>query len=71
MVDTLDTGSLAVLGLVRTGEGETLVGLFNFGGDEHPVSVPEGEFADMLTGEKYIGSATLPPYGFFWLQKQG
>ncbi len=66
-VTTLDTGSLAVLGIRRQAGGEDLVGLFNFGGEAHTVSLPEGAYADLLTGAVHTGSAALEPYGFLWL----
>ena len=72
---TLDTGDNAVLGLSRTGGGQTLVGLFNFGGEAKKVTLPAGSFTDMTTapGKKkkaLNGPVTLPPYSFFWLQKK-
>ena len=70
-VSTLDTGSLAALGLWRQAGGEVLVGLFNFGGESLSVPLPAGDYADLLTGAQYTGSAALAPYGFAWLQKQG
>ena len=70
-VTTLDTASLAVLGIRREAEGETLVGLFNFGGEGHTVPLPDGAWADMLSGAPYTGEAPLAPYAFLWLQKQG
>ena len=69
-VDTLDTGSLAVLGIRREAEGEELIGLFNFGGEGHAVPLPAGGYADLLTGEPHTGEAPLQPYGFILLQKQ-
>ena len=66
-VTTLDTGSLAVLGIRRQAGSEDLVGLFNFGGEAHTVSLPEGAYADLLTGAVHTGSAALEPYGFLWL----
>ena len=66
-VTTLDTGSLAVLGIRRQAGGEDLVGLFNFGGEAHTVSLPEGAYTDLLTGAVHTGSAALEPYGFLWL----
>ena len=70
-VSTLDTGSLAALGLWRQAGDEVLVGLFNFGGEGLSVPLPAGDYADLLTGAQYTGSAALAPYGFAWLQKQG
>ena len=74
-VHTLDTGDVAVLGLARTGGEQTLVGLFNFGGDTKEVALPDGTYCDMTAAGKkkptFSGSVTLPPYGFFWLQQNG
>ena len=74
-VHTLDTGDVAVLGLARTGGEQTLVGLFNFGGDTKEVALPDGTYCDMTAAGKkkptFSGSVTLPPYGFFWLQQKG
>ena len=73
-VVTLDTGDNAVLGLARTGGAQTLVGLFNFGGDTHQVALPQGSFTDMTAAGKkkkaITGSVTLAPYSFYWLQKK-
>ena len=45
-----------------------LVGLFNFGGESLSVPLPAGDYADLLTGAQYTGSAALAPYGFAWLR---
>ena len=74
-VHTLDTGDVTVLGLARTGGEQTLVGLFNFGGDTKEVALPDGTYCDTTAAGKkkptFSGSVTLPPYGFFWLQQKG
>ena len=59
---------MAVLGVRREGGGEVLVGLFNFGGESLSVPLPAGDYADLLTGAQYTGSAALAPYGFLWLR---
>ena len=66
-VTTLNTGSLAVLGIRRQAGGEDLVGLFNFGGEAHSIPLPDGSYTDLLTGSVHTGSAALEPYGFLWL----
>ncbi len=68
-IPMLYSGDLAVLGLARSGGGETLVGLFNIGGEEKQIPLPAGAYSDMLTGAAHTGAAALPPYGFLWLQR--
>ena len=66
-VTTWDTANRQVLALVRRTEEETLVGLFNFSGDVQTIHMDalEGDFTDLITGEK--GPCThrqLSPYQY-------
>ena len=53
-VTTWDTGNRQVLALVRRVEGETLTCLFNFSDQFQTVHMDamEGEFEDLITGER-------------------
>ena len=66
-VTTWDTHNDHVLALVRKTTDETLVGLFNFTGEEQRVwldALP-GEYTDLLTGEPArCDSRTLAPYQY-------
>ena len=68
---TVETGDRAVLGIGRSLEGETLVGLFNFSEEDRMVSLNDtAPYTDLLTGEKCeVHSITIPAQGFFWLKK--
>ena len=65
-VTTWDSHNDHVLALVREWEGERLVCLFNFTGEEQEVWLDEmaGEFEDLLTGERgRCDRRTIAPYG--------
>ena len=64
---TLDTGDNAVLGMTRTQDGETLVGLFNFADGPRQAPLPAGRYLDLLAGGSYAGTAELPACGALWL----
>ena len=68
---TVETGDRAVLGIGRSLEGETLVGLFNFSEEDRTVSLDDtAPYTDLLTGESCsIRSITIPAQGFYWLKK--
>ena len=68
---TVETGDRAVLGIGRSLEGETLVGLFNFSEEDRTVSLNDtAPYTDLLTGESCsIRSITIPAQGFCWLKK--
>lgn len=57
---TWDTHNDHVLALVRRTKEETLVGLFNFTGQEQTVSLDamEGAYTDLVTGEACACSDT-------------
>ena len=66
-VTTWDTANRHVLALVRRTAGETLVCLFNFSGEDQTVYMDavEGEFTDLITGEKGPCSCRqLRPYQY-------
>lgn len=66
-VTTWDTANRQVLALVRRAEGETLACLFNFSGQPQDVHMEamEGEFEDLITGEKGLcSSRQLGPYQY-------
>ena len=70
---TLDTGDNGLLAIGRYFEGQKIIGVFNFTGQEKAVTFPRdpGEFTDMLTGETHtLRDLKLPPCGFYYL-KQG
>ncbi|MDE6281729.1 MAG: Beta-galactosidase C-terminal domain [Oscillospiraceae bacterium] len=49
-----------------------MIGVFNFTGAEKSVTFPydEGEFTELLTGEKYVlENLSVPAYGFYYLQQ--
>ena len=67
------TGDISVLCLVRRGEKETAMGIFNFSRDARRIRVEDSSvpdtFTDMLSGEeKNIRDIALPGFGFFWLR---
>ena len=68
----LDTGSDHLLGIGRYYQGEKLLALFNFDGEEHTVWVPEAEkFTDLQDGKPCAGDAVkVPGRGFRWLLRQ-
>ena len=66
-VTTWDTANRHVLALVRRTAGETLVCLFNFSGEDQTLYMDavEGEFTDLITGEKGPCSCRqLRPYQY-------
>ncbi|MDE6588745.1 MAG: alpha-glucosidase C-terminal domain-containing protein, partial [Oscillospiraceae bacterium] len=73
-VTTWDTHNRRVLALIRAAEGERLVCLFNFAGspESYSLDAMEGEFTDLMTGEKVSCAAgALEPYQYrLCLQKR-
>ena len=67
---TWDAGSDEVLGLGRYWDGELLLGIFHFGNEEVAVNLPEGVFADLLTGEAVTGAVAVGTGDFRWLLKK-
>ena len=66
-VTTWDTANRQVLALVRRAEGETMACLFNFSGENQEIRMDamEGEFEDLITGEKGLcSSRQLRPYQY-------
>lgn len=68
----VETGDRAVLGIRRTLDGETVLGLFNFADADKTVRLSgQADYTDLLTGQAIpAGAFTLPSYGFLWLKKQ-
>ena len=67
---TWDAGSDEILGLGRYWDGELLLGIFHFGNEEVAVNLPEGMFADLLTGEAVTGAVAVGTGDFRWLLKK-
>ena len=70
---TIDTGDRAILGIVRSLNGEQLLGLFNFSNDEKSAHAlhSSGVWQDLLTGEdRVITGMTIPAQGFCWLKRR-
>lgn len=67
---TLETGSDAVLGLVREYGDEKIAGLFHFGKQTITVQLPAyAGYENLLTGERMEGAqAELVPNGFLWIK---
>ncbi|MCI8686962.1 MAG: amylosucrase [Lawsonibacter sp.] len=69
---TLDTGDNGLLAIGRYFEGQKIIGVFNFTGQEKAVTFPHdpGEFTDMLTGETHtLRDLKVPPCGFYYLEQ--
>lgn len=68
--ETLETGSDAVLGLVRKSGDEKIAGLFHFGKQTITVQLPaDAGYENLLTGERMTGTqAELSPNGFLWIK---
>ena len=67
-----ETGDDAVLGIRRTLNGETVLGLFNFAdADKIAYLSEQAVYDDLFTGQTIaLDACALPPYGFRWLKKQ-
>ena len=69
---TLDTGDNGLLAIGRYFEGQKIIGVFNFTGQEKAVTFPHdpGEFTDMLTGKTHtFQDLKVPPCGFYYLEQ--
>ena len=69
---TLDTGDDGVLSIGRYKDGQKVIGIFNFTGEEKTVSLPydTGEFSDMMTDEPHtLQDLQLPAYGFYYMEQ--
>ncbi len=70
---TLDTGDNGLLAIGRYCEGQKIIGVFNFTGEEKSASFPwdPGEFTDLFTGKKYIlEGLQIPPYGCYYMEQK-
>ena len=70
---TLDTGDDGVLAIGRYLEGQKLIGVFNFTGEEKTVtfSWDLGEFTDLLSGKKYVLEGLhIPAYGCYYMEQE-
>lgn len=69
---TADTGDDAILCMIRAKDGEKLIGLFNFAGEDRTAYIHEsGMYRDFETGEVISGeNVSMEPYGFRWLTIQ-
>ncbi len=70
---TLDTGDNGVLAIGRYWDGQKLIGVFNFTGEDKTASFPwdPGEFTDLLSGEKYILEGLhIPAYGCYYMEQE-
>jgi amylosucrase len=64
---TFHTGSDHVLGMARYVDGELLLGIFNFSEWEHTMAPLTRCSRDLVTGQLYRDSLTLPGWGYVWL----
>lgn len=70
---TLDTWDDAILGVGRWLNGEKLIALFNFSGQDKVAWINEddGEYTDLLTGAVMEAKGVqIPAYGIWWLYKK-
>lgn len=68
---TLETYEPGVLCMGRYHDGEKILGIFNFSEQDKTAWINEedGEYIDLLTGEKRMAKGVdVPGYGFYWLQ---
>ena len=64
---TFDTGSDQVLGIVRSHQGQLLIGCFNFGESDYVLKKQSRTVRNLLTGEDYNRPITVPGFDFIWL----
>ena len=69
--ETRDYGDYGLLGIVRTGMTERILGIYNFNWQEKEVAC-EMDGENLLTGEKVGKGETIsiPAYGFVWLKEK-
>ncbi|MCI9594608.1 MAG: amylosucrase [Lachnospiraceae bacterium] len=70
---TLDTWDDSILGVGRWLNGEKLIALFNFSGQDKVAWINEddGQYTDLLTGAVMEARAVqIPAYGIWWLYKK-
>ena len=57
-----------MLAIEREAEGERLLALFNFAGEDLPAPVGEGTFDDLWSGARVSADGLrIPAGGFLWL----
>ena len=69
---TLDTGDNGLLAIGRYAQGEKVIGIFNFTGEDKTLtlSFDPGTFTNMLTGERRtLQNLPIPAYGFYYMQQ--
>ena len=69
---TVETYDPALLCIGRWYDGDKLFGIFNFSEQDRTawISEKDGEYMDLISGQKVEASAlSVPAYGFFWLKK--
>ncbi|GFI23816.1 amylosucrase [Lachnospiraceae bacterium] len=70
---TVDTGDTSVLCIGRYYEDEKIYGLFNFSEFDKTawLNEVEGEFIDLITGDKMkLNEVKIPAYGYYYLKKK-
>lgn len=70
---TIDTWDQSVLCIGRYFEGEKIIGLFNFSGQERMAWINEtdGTYVDLISGEERNASGvSVPGYGFYLLKRK-
>lgn len=70
---TVDTGDVSVLAIVREYEGEKLLGIFNFSGEDKEINLHEAdvEYMDLMCNARtvYAGKLLVKRNRFFWLKR--
>ena len=69
---TIETWDDSLLCIGRYFEGEKLIGLFNFSGDDRTAWIKEadGDYRDLISGNKMQpADVQVPGYGFFYMKK--
>ena len=70
---TLDTGDDGLLAIGRYLDGQKIIGVFNFTGEEKSVTFPHdsGKFTDLISGKKYILEGLhIPAYGCYYMEQK-
>ena len=63
---TMDMEDNSILGILRTGETEEMLGVYNFSDAPKKVSLQE-TWTDLLNDETYDTELSLKPYDFRWM----
>ena len=69
---TIETWDDSILCIGRYFEGEKVIGLFNFSGDDRTAWIKEadGDYRDLISGNKMQPvDVQVPGYGFFYMKK--